>query len=336
MLEKLDLIIITKEVFLIIEPFKNDGATKSLNVGDDLNFYIFPKYINELYDINSKDYFLGIGTILTKKRFDKISDDAKSINIFSSGAWDENIPTLNDKCNVFGVRGYRTAEKLGLSKNMAIGDGAYLLSCIDYPKAINEGKIGFIPHQSSERYIDWQSICDKAGLFYISPKQPVDDFLIALQKCSFVLTEAMHGAIISDVLRIPWVPVIFAPDFNKEKWLDFSEFMNLEIKFNKLTFMSSKKIRLLKNIESLIRKNMAILFNGKSKNKNLPITFRIATNDMTDILVNELKHFISCEKYLSQDDVFYSVVENQKKIIDRVSKIINDDHCTGGIRRKLA
>jgi len=307
-----------------IEPFEPPSNPRQLNVGDDLNFYIFPKLIDNLFDNKSRDYFLGIGTILTKKRFKRISKHADSINIFSSGAWDENYPEINEKCNFLGVRGYRTARKLGLLDNQAIGDGAYLLSTIDYPKNECKGKIGFIPHQSSERYIDWEKVCENAGLFFISPKQPVDDFLIQLQECQLVVAEAMHGAIIADVLRIPWIPVSFAPDFNTEKWLDYSEFMDLSIDIKPLSFMSEYKIKTSKTIESIFRKYSAKLFNLSNKRKRLPIVINVATKKDLEKLSAQLIKARNGKSYLSSDQKFTVVVENQKKIISDFAKTVRD------------
>ena len=38
----------------------------------------------------------------------------------------------------------------------------------------------------------------------------------------------MHGAIIADTLRIPWIPISTRPSINTFKWLDWCESMELE------------------------------------------------------------------------------------------------------------
>jgi hypothetical protein len=38
----------------------------------------------------------------------------------------------------------------------------------------------------------------------------------------------MHGAIIADTFRVPWVPISTRPSINTFKWLDWSESMGLE------------------------------------------------------------------------------------------------------------
>lgn len=190
--------------------------SETYNFGDDLNPWLWPKLLGDIFDGDSATCFLGIGTILTKKRINDRLKTAKKIIILTSGAWDEDLPTLDARCQVLGVRGPRTAQKLGLSLDLAVGDGAYLLRKVDLPVPLEKSGIGFIPHHRSEDYIDWQSLCDDAGIKFISAKQPVEDFLLALQSCEKVVTEAMHGAIVADALRIPWIPVKFSPAFNEE------------------------------------------------------------------------------------------------------------------------
>lgn len=302
-----------------LEPQHPPTSTSNMNVGDDLNFYIFPEILGDLLDnsSDSAEVFLGIGSLLTKKRFKKL-EDAKQIVIFSSGAWDSNWPTLTDSCNVLGVRGYRTAEKLGLPQSKAIGDGAYLLSSFEYPKAKCKGKIGFIPHQSSERYVDWKNICDEVGLTFITPKQPANDFFIQLQECKYVVTEAMHGAIIADALRIPWVPVRFAPDFCAEKWYDFAEYMDLNISIKKLTFINEKDIPIAKSIENLFRKISANLFDLSDKKKNAPLTFFKSSPDKRAKLCLELTHCVTT--YLSSDEKLRETVKKQQEILEQFIK----------------
>ncbi|WP_341509416.1 polysaccharide pyruvyl transferase family protein [Photobacterium damselae subsp. damselae] len=295
---------------MILEPKNAPTKRSQMNVGDDLNFYIFPQLIGNILNDNERDIFLGIGTLLTKNRFKRL-ENADSITIFGSGAWDSDIPNLTKNCNIIGVRGYRTAAKLGLPMTTAIGDAAYLLPSVDYPKRNCQGKIGFIPHQSSERYIDWQKLCDDTGLEFITPKQPVEDFLLNIQECKLVITEAMHGAIIADALRIPWVPVKFAPDFCEEKWFDFAEYMGLNIEFKELTFMRDKDIPIIKNIENLSRKILANIFNLSRKKKTAPTVFFKCSDKKKAILRSQLITCSCAQSFLSNDAIFQATVHKQ-------------------------
>src|SRR5690554_5344434 len=81
----------------------------NLNVGDDLNYWLWPKLIPNLLDNDTDHAFLGIGTLLTDKRINHQLSKAKSISILSSGAWGPQAPQVASHWNVYGVRGPRTA-----------------------------------------------------------------------------------------------------------------------------------------------------------------------------------------------------------------------------------
>lgn len=111
--------------------------SETYNFGDDLNPWLWPKLLGNTINESSETYFLGIGTILTKKRVNERLKDAKKLIIFSSGAWDEELPILDERCQVLGVRGPRTAHKLGLSADKAIGDGA---TCFGKLNCLNQNQ----------------------------------------------------------------------------------------------------------------------------------------------------------------------------------------------------
>ena len=99
--------------------------TKSYNFGDDLNPWLWPRLLgDELLSKDDGTRLIGIGTLLTHKRLHVQLKNAKELIIFSSGTWDDRAPALPAKCRVYGVRGPRTAKRLGLSADKAIGDGA--------------------------------------------------------------------------------------------------------------------------------------------------------------------------------------------------------------------
>lgn len=135
-----------------------------------------------------------------------------------------------------------------------IGDGAYLLRKVKLAPVKQVHEIGFIPHHGSEKYVDWQSLCDSIGIQFISPKQPVDDFLVQLKSCKRVISEAMHGAIVADAMRIPWTPVKFSPFFCEEKWYDFAECMQLKLRFHSLPFYCQKKCQFQKRLQLRVKK----------------------------------------------------------------------------------
>lgn len=289
--------------------------SKTYNFGDDLNPWLWPQLLgDELFVKQDGIYLVGIGTVLTSKRLNIQLADAKEIVIFSSGTWDDFAPALSDKCKVYGVRGPRTAKRLGLSADKIIGDGAYLLRKLELPAIIKNNDIGFIPHHGSEQYINWEEVCKIAGIKFISAKQPVESFLDELRSCKRIITEAMHGAIVADAMRIPWTPVKFSPLFCEEKWFDFSETMKLDICFHKLPFLSQNAMPFFKMLEVGGKKIISKLLGIKPKWSDLIFTGFGTGQEATNLLINTMEEVITLNKtYLSSDEVVDQVTENQYK-----------------------
>ncbi len=298
--------------------------SETYNFGDDLNMWLWPKLLGRLIDETSNNYFLGIGTILTEKRVNERLSRADSIVIFSSGAWEDNAPVLDSRCKVYGVRGPRTAQKLNLDSSYVVGDGAYLLREVEIPDSeVVTGRVGFIPHHRSEDYVNWDEICKAAGIEFISPKQPVEKFLSDIQKCERVVTEAMHGAIVADALRISWLGVRFSPSFNDEKWYDFAESMDIKLALHSLPFMSQSHMKLGKLIENTGKKLLSGLnLTRSTKWQRVPVIYRVAKQKELDMLAMKLNSLARSSAYqLSSDEVVEKITERQR---DKVKEIIAD------------
>lgn len=203
------------------------------NVGDDLNAWLWPKVLPNIeFKEESETVLIGIGSILDS-RFDNY--EAKIL--VGSGARDsKSVPNIDNSWNAFFVRGPRTqaALKKHISVNY-ITDPAILIgeyfTRVELPESI-----GLIPYfRSNER--EWQKIADALGYKLISPKNSVEDFSKQIAQCKYVITEAMHGAIFADAMRVPWFPVAGFTRFHEKdthffKWGDWCE--SMEMSFNEI------------------------------------------------------------------------------------------------------
>ena len=296
--------------------------SKTYNFGDDLNPWLWPRLLNEeLLSMDDGIYLIGIGTLLTANRLNVQLKKAKELVIFSSGTWDDGAPALRDTCKVYGVRGPRTAQRLGLSEDKVIGDGAYLLRSVELPDAQQTNDIGFMPHHRSEQYIDWQPICDQLGIKFVSAVQPVDECLAQLRSCKRLITEAMHGAIVADAMRVPWTPVKFSPLFREDKWFDFAESMQLKLEFHALPFVYQLSRPSLKSIEKSARKMISRAFDIKPKWQELVVSGFGNESASTAELIDSLKQVILINRtFLSRDDVVKSVSTRQYELVRQLEK----------------
>lgn len=193
------------------------------NFGDDINPLLLGKLFHPSIIESQKICLMGIGTILSDYHVAKIEHYERKI-VFSSGVGIQKIEKkFDDSWDFVCVRGPKSAEFLGLPAEKGISDGAILLADFYPPKPSEQRKgIIFIPHIDTSREAgeSFKKICKKLGLGYLTTDQPSDIIIEAVQTASLVITEAMHGAILADAMRTPWIPVSF---FNHDpfKWEDW-------------------------------------------------------------------------------------------------------------------
>lgn len=205
---------------------------ESSNIGDFINQIIFDEILNLPHHDN--EVVLGIGTILGLKK-----PKANTIyHVFGSGISCDQIDTYgkfdNSKIDQYvfhGVRGPITANSVSHHHPPFIsGDFAYLLpSKIQPTQDLKSEKVGFIPHKDSLKFYDhWGPLLAKCNLHFISPLLSPQKFVDEIHKCERVMCEAMHGAILCDAYRIPWLPVFTYHGISKSKWNDWLRSMKHE------------------------------------------------------------------------------------------------------------
>lgn len=203
----------------------------SNNFGDDINPAILKKLFKKEIIESDRICIVGIGTLIDSDKMDTIKNYEKKI-IFSSGAGYGSRPDIFDSSwEVACVRGPVTCEWLGLDVNKAITDGAVLLDTIFSDDAIPEStnvkpssrnNIVFVPHIRTHWRIGniLKEICFAKDMVYLPPDQDPDRFVRTIRESDLALCEAMHGAIVADTVRTPWVccSLLYHNEF---KWRDW-------------------------------------------------------------------------------------------------------------------
>lgn len=198
-----------------------------LNFGDDLNPWLFSKLLKGMLDDDENELLIGIGTLLN----DKIPCAPKKI-IFSSGAgYGTGLPIIDDTWKIYCVRGPLTAKLLKLDKNLAIIDGAVLVRKLyKHDTNTKNRKYSFMPHIStaSTGGALWRKVCEELDFGYIDPRGETEKIIKDIKSSEVLITEAMHGAIVAETFRVPWVPVVTNNEIFPFKWHDWCSSIGLE------------------------------------------------------------------------------------------------------------
>ncbi|MDO6760248.1 polysaccharide pyruvyl transferase family protein [Tamlana sp. 2_MG-2023] len=284
---------------------------KGKNFGDAINPMVLTHYFNKSILDKSEDVkLIGIGTLLGLKKMPN-----KKI-VFSSGASKGNestygeVPTIDDSYDIFCVRGPLTAKLLNLAPDYAVCDGAYLLNDMYNFNVVKKHKISFMPHHKSEDMFNGlKTIIESLNINYISPASSIDLVLSELASSELVVTEAMHGAIVADAFRIPWIPIKTYPFIDDFKWNDFTSSMKIkEFNFNYFPYIHSKHF-------------FYELINRKLKLKPLAkIGSAFIYHYRLNLYKKKLLKVIKYSKpYLSEDDWLKSKIEELKNCITRLN-----------------
>ncbi|MFW5806017.1 MAG: hypothetical protein ACOCVX_05750, partial [Bacteroidales bacterium] len=187
------------------------------------------------FDEDESELFIGIGTLLG---FDFPSQSKKLV--FSTGAaidkhnYYGKIPALDDTWEIICVRGPLTAELLKIDKKYAVTDGAVLVKEMVTTTPEKKYPCSFMPHLGSLQFGDFSSFFNRLGIHYIDPRQDPHFVINEILSSEKLLSEAMHGAIVADALRIPWIPVKMFRQVNEYKWMDWQMSLGMENKFTYL------------------------------------------------------------------------------------------------------
>lgn len=201
------------------------------NFGDDINPYLLSQLFKRDIIDSQQICLIGIGTIINDRELSRVDHFEKKI-VFSSGVGygSLDLSRFDSSWDFACVRGENSARALNLSPDRAIADGAILISVLPgIPSTTRKRfRTTLIPHveshMSSENGL--RRICDYLGINYLSPTVNTELFISEVASSQTVITEAMHGAILADTLRVPWSPIKFR--FHEQfKWEDWCKSVQL-------------------------------------------------------------------------------------------------------------
>jgi len=278
------------------------------NFGDELNEWLLPKIFPNFFDNAPDPLFLGIGSIL----FNHHPKDVRKI-VFGSGYGGYTAtPVFDDNWSIYCVRGPRTAAMCGIGEDRVSGDTAILIGCHRPAPPKKTVRFGFIPHWESVERGNWPKVCALTGIRYIDPTRSVDEVLEDLESCDVVIAEAMHGAIVADALRIPWIPVLPFDTAHHNKWLDWSEALGIHLRPHRIAPSSTREMVL------------SHLQREASRLKRPRGLFKVGVKGLDSILIQEaarrLDRLSRAEPQLSADSAIADCVDRLESFAAQIRR----------------
>ena len=284
------------------------------NFGDDLNPWLWPRIAPGVLDDDSSEEFLGIGTILSNSS----RSHARRV-VFGSGAGYKRPPVVDNRWKIYCVRGPRTAAKLKIDRSLAITDAAALVANVPMPACDQQVKVSYMPHHHSAELGDWQSVCERAGMQYIPPNGNVATTIDQIRQSKLLITEALHGAVVADALRIPWIAVRAYGHILPFKWHDWCESLELNYDPCVLPSLRQQPLSVSQRMVSLARRAFGYLPGGKEKWRWSPLF--VHGEARIDRLAKELNSVaVNANVQLSKDVIHRRVLERLTQKLETLQR----------------
>lgn len=178
------------------------GINGITNFGDELNAWLWPQFLPGVLDEDRTVIFVGLGTLLNERL-----PPARETVVFGAGVGYGSVSTERARSwKIYCLRGPLSAKALEVPATLAVTDPAILVKRLFQPVTEKSGCFAFMPHWTSTRF-NWEAVCQHLGIGYIDPRWATEKVIAAIARSEVLISEAMHGAVVADALRVPWVCV---------------------------------------------------------------------------------------------------------------------------------
>lgn len=285
------------------------------NFGDALNPILARRMFGDIFNPGARDHLLFIGTIIGRKA----PAGCREV-ILGAGAGYHSGKYSLDRRKVLCVRGPVTCDILGISRDCAAIDPAILASRF-FPA--DTSPVLFMPHHQTHTRAGavLRDVCADVGLRYVSPFDPAEKIIRRIGGARRLITEALHGAVIAESFRVPWIPVVFGSKVLVKKWCDFcasvgAEYRPVEI-FTNIAF--GRRPLVLDRVKYTAHR----LGMGKAKYKYLPV--RRVTRSAMLALEKKLKELSVRDAFIvrSNAQVKAASIERLERAIERFNRQAN-------------
>jgi succinoglycan biosynthesis protein ExoV len=286
--------------------------TRSGNFGDDLNPWLWPRLAPELLDDDPSIEFLGIGTLLNSR----IEPGPRRV-VFTSGVGYGRPPRLDDSWTISCVRGPLSAGALGIDSSAAVTDGAALVATLGISRPAAPRSIAYMPHHRSLEMADWARLCSRLAVEFVDPGSPVDRILTQISSARLVLTEALHGAVVADALRVPWIAIAGNSHVYPFKWQDWCASMDLSYRPHSIPVWQESPLGAADAARNSFKLCLAQVGLGKEKWLRLP--YRVHDAARADDVAQRLREIAESEDpQLSSDSLLAARLDELQTRLEKV------------------
>ena len=164
-------------------------------------------------------------------------------------------------------------------------------------------------------YSNWEDLCKRAGVTFVSTKDDTKEVLKKIATAKLVIAEAMHGAIIADAYRVPWVAVKSYPFINEFKWQDWANSLKVQFDFNFLPSLHDPDY-----MGEVISRKTPLPIPPKA----LQIMSNLFVGKRERDLISQLKTLATSKGFISSDEILNTRKEKLIEILSAFSSSRNN------------
>ncbi|PTM97152.1 polysaccharide pyruvyl transferase family protein [Mycoplana dimorpha] len=191
------------------------------NFGDDLNLWLWDFLLPGFRGVHPDVLLVGVGTVLNRAL---LPEGGRKL-VLGSGFGYGSLPDMGDRgeWDIRCVRGPLTARKIGVDESLGIIDPAVMVAEMpEFRHLAKAHRMSFVPHWESAIAGLWPEVCATVGVNFIDPRGDAKEVIAEIARSELVIAESMHGAILADAFRVPWIAVTTSRNINSFKWNDWA------------------------------------------------------------------------------------------------------------------
>ncbi len=174
------------------------------NFGDDLNGVLWPVLLPGFFDQVEDTQFLGIGSILDDRHH---PDLTKLVAGAGFGGYRPKRFSGQVMGSFIGSACKRTCRFWACRPNLASATRRRCCRSRDFPRCASRETLASFRISKAQLRGAWPDVAAIAGATLIDPRDDPLTVMAAIGKCRVIMSESLHGVIVADALRVPWIAI---------------------------------------------------------------------------------------------------------------------------------